>query len=154
MTLSDEEHNDILFVCINFLKRYDWDVEKAKQKLKQCIDNTEQIKDKAGVCKRYANALDIITERIDQNALTVIILKELPTVSEALKIKKEAEIVRQQGIELFLSRPVRLVIEELKRRNRETGYDQFIALLEAFNYGYIMGKRAERKRKGMNYYGK
>lgn len=86
--------------------------------------------------------------------LPVIILKELPTVSEALKIKKEAEIVRQQGIELFLSRPVRLVIEELKRRNRETGYDQFIALLEAFNYGYIMGKRAERKRKGLNYYGK
>lgn len=86
--------------------------------------------------------------------LPVITLKELPTVSEALKIKKEAEIVRQQGIELFLSRPVRLVIEELKRRNRETGYDQFIALLEAFNYGYIMGKRAERKRKGMNYYGK
>lgn len=86
--------------------------------------------------------------------LPVIILKELPTVSEALKIKKEAEIVRQQEIELFLSRPVRLVIEELKRRNRETGYDQFIALLEAFNYGYIMGKRAERKRKGMNYYGK
>lgn len=70
LTLSDEEHNDILFVCINFLKRYDWDVEKAKQKLKQCIDNTEQIKDKAGVCKWYANALDIITERIDQNALT------------------------------------------------------------------------------------
>ena len=86
--------------------------------------------------------------------LPVIILKELPTVSEALKSKKEAEIVRQQEIELFLSRPVRLVIEELKRRNRETGYDQFIALLEAFNYGYIMGKRAERKRKGMNYYGK
>lgn len=64
--------------------------------------------------------------------------------SEASEIEREADIVLQQGIGLFCSEPVKAVIKELESRT----HDSFVIKLDVFYYGYIMGKRAERARRG------
>ena len=59
---------------------------------------------------------------------------------------KEADILSHQGIGLFSSKPIKFVFKELeRRRNRE--YSEFFNRVDAFNYGYILGKRAERARR-------
>lgn len=69
-------------------------------------------------------------------------LENFPTVPEALKARKEADIVNHQCIGLFISNPVQFVVKELARKNE----DRFL-LMSIFNYGYIMGVRAERARR-------
>lgn len=71
-------------------------------------------------------------------------LKNWPTVPEALKAKEEADMAVKNGIDLFLSRPVKFVVRELQRR---CGERDVILLNCVFNYGYILGKRAERARR-------
>ena len=66
----------------------------------------------------------------------VIDLKNWPTLPEALKAKKEADIVGEQGIKLFLSKPVRWVLKELERRH-DGEYSDLFKRIDAFNYGYI-----------------
>ena len=44
---------------------------------------------------------------------------------------------------MFCSKPVKAVIKELESRT----HDRFIIKLDAFNYGYMMRKRAERARR-------
>lgn len=74
-------------------------------------------------------------------------VKELPTFTEALKMKKEIEIIKQQGIEKFLERMPKLIIQEIERTEKELLWRELILM----NYGYIMGVRAERaKRKKVN----
>ena len=76
-------------------------------------------------------------------------LKNWPTLPEALKAKKEADIVGEQGIKLFLSKPIRWVLKELERRH-DGEYSDLSKRIDAFNYGYILGIRAERaRRKGV-----
>lgn len=78
-------------------------------------------------------------------------LENWPTLSEALQAKKEADIVSHKGIEPFSSKLVKLVLNELERRHYGE-YSEFFNRLDAFNYGYILGIRAERARrkKGTN----
>ena len=55
----------------------------------------------------------------------------------------------EQGIKLFLSKPVRWVLKELERRH-DGEYSDLFKRIDAFNYGYILGIRAERaRRKGV-----
>lgn len=71
-------------------------------------------------------------------------LENWPTVPEALKAKQEAGIAMKNGIGLFVSKPIKFVVQELQRRFE--GHN--VLLLNCiFNYGYILGKRAERARK-------
>lgn len=65
------------------------------------------------------------------------------TKSEALEIQREVDIVLHQELGLVCSETVKSVINELESR----AYDNFLIKIEAFNYGYIMGKRAERARR-------
>lgn len=73
-------------------------------------------------------------------------LKNWPTLPEALKAKKEADIVGEQGIGLFLSKPVQWVFQELCRKHGEN-YAEVSKMIDIFNYGYILGIRAERARR-------
>ena len=74
-------------------------------------------------------------------------LKNYPTFPQALKAKKDADIVEHQGIGLFFSNPVQWVFNELHRRH---DYQEKFNMCDIFNYGYIMGIRAERaRRKGV-----
>lgn len=74
-----------------------------------------------------------------------------PTLPQALKARAEADIVRKQGIGLFLSDPVQFVFQALENKRSENNccgeFSNHIAMLEAFNYGYILGKRAERAKR-------
>ncbi|MBO5449300.1 MAG: hypothetical protein J5994_08215 [Ruminococcus sp.] len=72
--------------------------------------------------------------------------EDYPTVSEAQKAAKEADILSQQAIELFLSKPVKHVLFELSCRYRNEN-SPFLMFLNVFNYGYILGKRSERARR-------
>lgn len=73
-------------------------------------------------------------------------VKNLPTLPEALEAKKECDIAKKQGIGLFLSKPVKFVVLEIKSRCE----DSVLLWTDIFNYGYILGKRAERaRRKGV-----
>lgn len=65
---------------------------------------------------------------------------------EALKTDKEADILSHQGIDLFTSKPIKWVLEAAERSyNKE--HSELLNRLNAFNYGYILGKRAERARR-------
>lgn len=76
-------------------------------------------------------------------------LKNYPTFPQALKAKKDADIVEHQGIGLFFSNPVQWVLNDLRRRYSGEYQEEF-NMCDAFNYGYIMGIRAERtRRKGV-----
>lgn len=69
----------------------------------------------------------------------------METKLEAFEIQREVDIVLHQGIGLVCSETVKSVINELESRT----CDKLLIKIDAFNYGYIMGKRAERaKRKG------
>ena len=80
--------------------------------------------------------------------------KDYPNCFESLQAKKEVDIIEKQNVELFLSRPVSHVLFEIDCRHRNERSKEYLIVIDAFYYGYILGKRAERKRKGMNYYGK
>lgn len=73
-------------------------------------------------------------------------LENYPTLPQALKANKEADIVEQQGIGLFLSNPVQWVFQNLRRRHNGE-YSELFNMIDVFNYGYILGIRAERARK-------
>lgn len=73
-------------------------------------------------------------------------LENYPTFPQALKAKKEADIVEQQGTGLFLSKPVQWVFQELRRKYGEN-YTEVLKMTDIFNYGYILGIRAERARR-------
>lgn len=69
-----------------------------------------------------------------------------PTVAEV--IHREADIVMKQCCGFFASDTVRRVLQEVERRTRQRGHsEKILSLLSAFNYGYILGKRAERARR-------
>ena len=72
-------------------------------------------------------------------------LENYPTLPQALKANKEADIVEQQGIGLFLSNPVQWVFQNLRRRHNGE-YSELFNMIDVFNYGYILGIRAERAR--------
>lgn len=68
-----------------------------------------------------------------------------------LNVTKEANITEQQATNLFNSVPVQSVLEELENRlNNRYPLDRIsywlMLLIDTFNYGYILGKREERKR--------
>lgn len=73
-------------------------------------------------------------------------LENYPTLPQALKAKKEADIVGEQGIGLFLSKPVQWVFQELCLKHSEN-YAEVSKMIDIFNYGYILGIRAERARR-------
>lgn len=73
-------------------------------------------------------------------------LENWPTLPEALKAKSEADILMHQCVGLFLSKPVQWVLQELKRRHKGESSEMFMRI-DMFNYGYIMGIRAERARR-------
>ena len=71
--------------------------------------------------------------------------KDYPNVMEALQAKREVEIIEQQGLGLFNSRPVMHVLSHIF--NKHSGeHSQLFTTADVFYYGYILGKRAERKR--------
>ena len=70
-------------------------------------------------------------------------MKDLPTFAEALKMKKEIEIIKQQDIGKFLDRMPQLIIREIERTEKELIWREVLLM----NYGYIMGVRAERARR-------
>lgn len=70
-----------------------------------------------------------------------------PTISEAQKARKEADIVEKQYAAMFISKPVRHVFYELDCRYRDKRSYSFLMFMSVFNYGYILGKRAERARR-------
>ena len=73
-------------------------------------------------------------------------LSNWPSVPQALKARAEADIVQQQALNLFISNAVQWVLQELERRHSGEGSEMFIHA-DMFNYGYIMGIRAERARR-------
>ena len=58
------------------------------------------------------------------------------------EIENIVDILMKQDIKLFF-REAAPIINELFRRDS----DNFFILMEIFNYGYILGKRAERARR-------
>lgn len=68
------------------------------------------------------------------------------TVAEARTAAKEADILKHQNIDTFCSKPVKHVLFELSCRYRNEN-SPFLMFLNIFNYGYILGKRAERARR-------
>lgn len=73
-----------------------------------------------------------------------------PSLREALQARKTVDIVRKQTMELFLSRDVSHVLSELERRSQDElrgGITNVLFYMNVFNYGYILGKRAERARR-------
>ncbi len=99
--------------------------------------------------------MEITNTKIRENGFKVtpewleavrIDLENWPTLSEASKAKKEANILLYQEIDLFISNPVKWVLEDAERRHNKE-YSEFFNKLNAFNYGYILGKRAERSRR-------
>ena len=67
---------------------------------------------------------------------------------ESLEFEKaadeEADMIMRCNNELFFSKPVKYVVRELRRRCDR--HDN-ILLNSVFNYGYMLGKRAERARR-------
>lgn len=70
-----------------------------------------------------------------------------PNIIEAYKAREEARIVLQQPINLLLEDSIKWVADDLQREVKT----DFFFMCCMFNYGYILGKRAERaKRKKTN----
>lgn len=69
---------------------------------------------------------------------------DYPNFMEALKARDEVDILEKQGIGVFISRPVKHVLYELERRYK----DPFLFVANVFYYGYILGKRAKRAKRG------
>ena len=87
--------------------------------------------------------------RIKKPKAMEIDMKNWPTFAEALKAKEEADIVGHQCIGLYLSNPVQWVFQNLHRRHNGE-YSELFNMVDIFNYGYILGIRAERaRRKGV-----
>lgn len=72
-------------------------------------------------------------------------IKNAPTLPEAIQAEKTANIVREQPLDLFLSKSVEWVFNALDRKPTEN--KEFWAVIDAFNLGYIMGIRKERAKK-------
>lgn len=72
-----------------------------------------------------------------------------PTAAEVMRTKREADIVMKQCCGLFMSNQVKRTLQEVERRTyqRRGHSERILDLLSAFNYGYILGKRAERARR-------
>lgn len=73
-------------------------------------------------------------------------LDNWPTLFEVLEAKKEADILKKQRVGLFFSKPVQHVFLDLRCRENQPKGNVWM-MLDAFNYGYILGKRAERQRR-------
>lgn len=73
-------------------------------------------------------------------------MENWPTFAEALKAKGEADIVGHQSIGLFLSRSVQQVFQAIRCKYDEERAQAMITT-GIFNYGYILGVRAERARR-------
>jgi hypothetical protein len=72
---------------------------------------------------------------------------EYPNVKEAFKAREEVDIMEKQDLDLFLSRPVKHVLFELECRSNSRNGCDLLTVAEIFNYGYILGKRAERAKR-------
>lgn len=72
-------------------------------------------------------------------------IKNAPTIQEAIQAEKTANIVREQPLDLFLSKSVEWVFNALDRKHNEN--KEFWTVIDAFNLGYIMGIRKERARR-------
>lgn len=76
--------------------------------------------------------------------------EDYPNIVEAAKAKKELEIVRHQPVNTFVSKPVKhflFMTEKNLRVIPEKSSRDIFMILNVFNYGYILGKRAERAKK-------
>lgn len=69
-----------------------------------------------------------------------------PTLTEALKARNEVDILGKQYPRLFLSKSVQHVLFELECQYRDKN-SPLLMFLGVFNYGYILGIRAERARR-------
>lgn len=75
-------------------------------------------------------------------------IEDYPNAMQAFKARDEAKIVEEQPVDIFLSNTVVYVINELELLNRDKYHNnKMLFAMSIFNYGYIMGKRAERQRK-------
>jgi len=72
-------------------------------------------------------------------------IKNAPTIQEAIQAEKTANIVREQPLDLFLSKSVEWVFNALDRKHTEN--KEFWGKVEAFYLGYIMGIRKERTKR-------
>ncbi len=70
--------------------------------------------------------------------------EDYPNAIEAQKARQEAHISGELPMTLFMSKPVSHVLCELESCCGEKSY---LFVCGVFNYGYIMGKRAERARR-------
>ncbi len=76
--------------------------------------------------------------------------EDYPNIVEAAKAKKELAIVQHQSISLLKSKPVKhfmFAVETDIRDVTDKNAKYFYMILNAFNYGYILGKRAERAKR-------
>lgn len=76
--------------------------------------------------------------------------EDYPNLVEAAKAKKELAIVQHQPICLLKSKPVKhfmFAVETDLRDVTDENAKNFYMILNAFNYGYILGKRAERAKR-------
>ena len=69
--------------------------------------------------------------------------EDWPNLKEGVRAHKEFEMLKKQDLELFTSRPVKHVLNEIYL---SAGHFPLICIAYAFNYGYILGKRTERKK--------
>lgn len=74
-------------------------------------------------------------------------LQVYPTVLEAAKAQEEVNIIAEQPVGLFFSKPVQNVFYTLGCKYRDSRDSDIMMLISAFDYGYILGKRAERSKK-------
>lgn len=101
--------------------------------------------------------MEIINTKIRENGFKVTpewleevgySLETWQSILESLELEKaadkEANMIMKNEINVFYSKPVKYVIRELQRRCDR--HDN-ILLKSVFNYGYILGKRAERARR-------
>lgn len=58
----EQDQHDIISACLSIIRNSGWDFEKAKQKLKRIIDNTDTIKNKDDVYIYFSNAFDVISQ--------------------------------------------------------------------------------------------
>lgn len=72
---------------------------------------------------------------------------DYPSLFEALQAKKEVDIIEKQSQSLVFSRPVRHVLFEINSRHKHESSKEIFVTIDAFYYGYILGKRAERARR-------
>lgn len=73
--------------------------------------------------------------------------EDYPNIVEAAKAKKELAIAQWQPANLFASKQVKHFMFTAETEFRDDNSSDFYMILNAFNYGYILGKRSERAKR-------